>query len=88
MMSKQATKKGAHGTLYLYEGAMSAPIRFRIPRPLDESRLYAGLGEYERLTRKAADADGPRHRWAIVVAARHVLLATYRDAGLVPGGEA
>ena len=67
---------------------MSSPVRFRIPRPLDESRLYAGLGEYERLTRKAAAADGPRHRWAIVVAARHVLLATYRDAGLVPGGEA
>ena len=67
---------------------MSDPIRFRIPRPLDETRLYAGLGEYERLNRKAAAADGPRHRWAIVVAARQVLRATYRDAGLVPGGEA
>lgn len=67
---------------------MSAPVRFRAPRALDETRLYAGLGEYERLARKATAADGPRHRWAIIVAARHVLRATYRDAGLVPGGEA
>lgn len=67
---------------------MSSTVRFRAPRPLNEARLYAGLCEYERLARKAEDADGPRHRWAIVVAARHVLRATYRDAGLVPGGKA
>lgn len=67
---------------------MSSPVRFRIPRPLNEARLYAGLGEYERLASKADAADCPRHRWAIVVAARQVLRATYRDAGLVPGGEA
>lgn len=67
---------------------MSAPVRFRTPRPFDAPRLYAGLGEYERLSRKAAAAYGPRHRWSIVVAARQVLRTTYRDAGLVPGGEA
>ena len=67
---------------------MSSPVRFRAPRALDEARLYAGIGEYERLIRKAAAADGPRHRWAIVVAARHALREAYREAGLVPGGEA
>lgn len=63
-------------------------IRLRTPRPFDAPRLYAGLSEAERLIRKAESSESPRHRWAFVVAARQVIRLAYRDAGLVPGGQA
>lgn len=62
-------------------------ITFRPPRRVDLAAIDEGFAEAEKAYR-FAEAGHARMRWAMVLAVRQILSATYRRAGLTQGGQA
>lgn len=62
-------------------------ITFRPPRRVDLAAIDEGFAEAEKAYR-FAEAGHARMRWAMGLAVRQILSATYRRAGLTQGGQA